>query len=123
MPSASKNKTQATAVSVDDFLATVEHEQRRADGHQLVKVYRRLTGEPPVMWGPSIIGFGRSHYRYASGREGDTGAAIFSPGVSNLTVHLADGVSNYEHLLPISVIGSRPSVPRSGGHRWAIANV
>ncbi len=93
------NKTKATDVSVDDFLAGVKNEQRRFDGRQLVELYRRITGEPPVMWGPSIIGFGKCHYKYDSGREGDMGAAGFSPGVANLTVYLVDGVAKYEHLL------------------------
>ncbi len=53
-----ENKTQATDASVDAFLGKVEPEQRRADGRMLLDMMTRITGEPPVLWGPSIIGFG-----------------------------------------------------------------
>src|SRR5690625_2510766 len=79
------------------FLARVEHDTRRADAERMVQLMREITGEPPVMWGPSIIGFGSYHYVYASGREGDAPAAGFSPRKANLVVYL---MNNYEEQYP-----------------------
>ncbi|WP_084129691.1 DUF1801 domain-containing protein [Demequina sp. NBRC 110055] len=73
------NATRPTDVPVEDFLATVTHARRRAEGTALVALMCEVTGEPAVMWGPSIIGFGTYHYRYASGREGDMPRVGFSP--------------------------------------------
>lgn len=81
-----ENKTQPTDVPVEEFLATVEHPVRRADGFALLDLMRRVTGLEPVMWGPSIVGFGTYHYRGAS-REGDTAAVGFSPRKSNLALY------------------------------------
>ena len=68
---ASENKTKPTAVSVDEYLEWIEPEQRREDAKALDRLMRRITGAAPTMWGPSIIGYGKSHYKYASGREGN----------------------------------------------------
>lgn len=92
------NKTTPTAVGVDDFLATVS-EQRREESRTCIKIMQKITGQPPVMWGPSIIGFGSYHYRYESGREGDAGAAGFSPRKAHLVIYLPDGVARHEKLL------------------------
>ena len=78
-----------TDASVDDFLACVTDEQRREDAHRLCVMMRDVTGEPPVMWGTSIIGFGAYHYRYASGHEGDAPLASFSPRSQHLVIYLA----------------------------------
>ena len=67
-----------TEASVPEFLARVPDEQRRVDAHRLCAMMRDITGEPPMMWGSSIIGFGTYHYRYASGREGDSALASCS---------------------------------------------
>ena len=56
-------KTRPTAVSVEEFIEAVEHPGRREDAHALVKLMSEISGEPPVMWGPAIIGFGKYHYR------------------------------------------------------------
>jgi hypothetical protein len=89
------NKTAPTAVSVDDFLATVS-EQRQQESREIIAIMQNLTGEPPVMWGPSIIGFGTYHYTYESGREGDSPLAGFSPRKANLVVYLTAPMSRYE---------------------------
>ena len=65
------NKTQPTTTAPKDFLASVEPERRRAEGFELLAFFDRVTGLQAKMWGPSIIGYGRYHYRYESGREGD----------------------------------------------------
>lgn len=81
------NRTRPTDAPVEGFLAGVEHPIRRADGQRLLAMMRDVTGEPAVMWGPSIVGFGRHHYRYETGREGDAAAVGFSPRKSSLSIY------------------------------------
>jgi hypothetical protein len=81
------NKTQATGASVQDFLAAVEHPVRREDGFRLLALMSEVTGQQPQMWGPTIVGFGRYHYKYASGREGDAAAVGFSPRKASLSLY------------------------------------
>jgi Domain of unknown function (DU1801) len=80
-----------TGAAVDEFLARVPDEQRRQDARQLCAMMQEITGQSPVMWGTSIIGFGTYHYRYASGREGDSALASFSPRAQQLAVYLVGG--------------------------------
>ncbi|UYP18367.1 DUF1801 domain-containing protein [Rhodococcus sp. Z13] len=82
-----ENKTQPTDRPVPDFLDAVEHPVRRADGWTLHDLMHEVTGENAVMWGPSMVGFGRYHYRYDSGREGDSLAVGFSPRKTNLALY------------------------------------
>lgn len=82
------NKTQPTDVPVADFLATVEPARRRDEGARLVEIFREVTGVEPVMWGPSIVGFGTWHYRYDSGREGDFMRCGFSPRKAKHSLYL-----------------------------------
>jgi len=77
-----------TGAPVEDFLARVPNAQRREDARRLCALMRQITGEPPAMWGPSIIGFGTYHYRYASGREGDSALASYSPRGQHLAIYL-----------------------------------
>ncbi|MBK8900300.1 MAG: DUF1801 domain-containing protein [Anaerolineaceae bacterium] len=85
-----ENKTKPTSASVDDFIANIENPRRRTDALTALKMYREVTGLPPVMWGPSIIGFGSLHYVYETGREGDMPAAAFSPRKANMTFYVGD---------------------------------
>jgi hypothetical protein len=94
---ASDPKTVPTSADVDAFLEAVPAENRRADAYALLELMRSVTGEPPVMWGPSIVGFGSYHYRYESGRTGDAPLAGFSPRKANLVVYLVGG---YEDRYP-----------------------
>jgi hypothetical protein len=87
----SEAETRPTDTHVADFVAGVENEQRRADAQTLIGLMSEVTGEPPVMWGSSIIGFGSYHYRYASKREGDAPLAGFSPRKQQLVVYLVGG--------------------------------
>lgn len=82
-----QNKTQPTAASVEEFLAGVEHPVRRADGCRLLELMSGITGEEAQMWGPTIVGFGRYHYKYDSGREGDAAAVGFSPRKGSLSLY------------------------------------
>ena len=82
-------QTVETDASVDAFIDGVEHPRRREDARVLVALMERATGTPPKMWGPAIIGFGKCHYRYESGREGDMPRVGFSPRKQNLALYLA----------------------------------
>ena len=81
--------TRPTDASVEGFLARVPSEQRREDARRLCAMMQEITGEPPAMWGTSIVGFGAYHYRYASGHEGDAPLAGFSPRSQHLVIYLA----------------------------------
>ncbi len=92
-------KTARSDDSVQAFLASVEDEGKRADCLALVELMKEITGEPPAMWGSSIVGFGQYHYRYASGREGDWFKVGFAPRKQNLTLYLMSGFGEYDSLL------------------------
>jgi hypothetical protein len=77
-----------TGASVAGFLDRVPDERRREDARRLCAMMQEITGEPPAMWGASIIGFGAYHYRYASGHEGDSALASFSPRSQHLAIYL-----------------------------------
>lgn len=81
-------QTRQTDASVEDFLNSVENEERRNDGFRLLEMYKRVTGEEPKMWGPAIIGFGNRKYKYPDGREMDWMVAAFSPRKQNLTLYV-----------------------------------
>lgn len=84
-------KTKENDGDVTAFLAGVPDAQRRADAQRLLGIFRRVTKEPPRMWGASMVGYGRYHYTYATGREGDWFIAGFSPRKQDLTVYLMCG--------------------------------
>lgn len=85
--------------NVHEFVAGVTPEVRRQDAEILIDLFERVTGEEPRMWGPSTIGFGQYHYKYATGREGDAGAAGFAPAKAATTIYLPDGVQAYREKL------------------------
>ena len=91
-------KTRPTDASVKEFLESVEHPTRRADGFELLQIMKDVIREEPVMWGTSIIGFGTYHYKYASGREADWLKVGFSPRKRSLTVYLTPGLDEIENL-------------------------
>lgn len=82
------NKTHATAASVDAFIDKQPKEEVRDDCRALMKLMHELTGEKPYMYGPSIVGFGTYHYKYASGHEGDAPLLAFSPRKPELVIYL-----------------------------------
>lgn len=98
MPNA-RNKTQPTAIDPADFIASVDHPTRRADAEALDRLFRRVTGFQPRMWGPSIIGYGQYHYVYDSGREGDFLATGFSPRKANLSIYIMPGYGDFGAIL------------------------
>lgn len=91
--------TRPTDADVAAFLDAVEHPVRRRDAETLLALMRRVTGQEAQMWGPTIVGFGSYHYRYASGREGDAPGAGFSPRTAASTVYLLDGFDGREDVL------------------------
>jgi hypothetical protein len=92
-------KTKKTAASVKDFLNRVPNERKRKDSFAVLKLMQEVTGAKPAMWGPSIVGFGQYHYKYASGREGDMPLAGFSPRKQALTLYITAGFDGYGELL------------------------
>ena len=92
-------KTQPTERSVTDYLNSVEDEQKRRDCYTLLDLMQSVTGAEPVMWGDAIVGFGRYHYRGASGREGDWFVTGFAPRKRDLTVYLMSGFDAAADLL------------------------
>lgn len=94
----SQNKTQPTGASVEAFIDGVENEIRRRDARTLLALMKKITGEPPKMWGPSIIGFGKYHYKYESGREGDFLMTGFSPRKTATVVYVMGGVSETDEI-------------------------
>jgi len=97
--SQAQNKTVPNSHSVDAFLQTVDDEKKRADCFRILDMMGEITGEPPVMWGGSIVGFGTYHYKYESGREGDMLMTGFSPRKSNLTLYIMPGFGRYAELM------------------------
>ncbi|TCL08420.1 uncharacterized protein DUF1801 [Shimia isoporae] len=95
----SGNKTVPTGQDVPAFLATIEPARRRDDGLALLDLFGRVTGFEAKMWGPSIVGFGRYHYRYESGRTGDFLATGFSPRKANLSIYIMPGYQDYSDIL------------------------
>ena len=93
------NTTQATDISVESFLASVEPDRKREEARQLDALFQRVTGWQPLMWGPSMIGYGEYHYRYESGREGDFLATGFSPRKSRHSIYILPGYGDYGDIL------------------------
>ena len=89
-------KTKPTKASVKEFLNQVPEKERREDCFAVAKIMEEITGEKPKMWGPSIVGFGTRHYKYASGREGDWPVAAFSPRKTDLTLYILTGSEDKE---------------------------
>ena len=84
-----ENKTRATGASIENYLASRASATQRSDCEVLTFMLRRVTGEPPKMWGPSIVGFGSYKYRYESGRTGESSLTGFAIRGKELVVYLA----------------------------------
>jgi hypothetical protein len=92
-------KTIPSRVSVDTFLKGITDDSKRADCYQILEIMRKATKAEPKMWGTSIIGFGKYHSMYPSGREGDWFLTGFSPRKQNLTLYMNGGFVEFEDLL------------------------
>ena len=102
---AKENKTKPETKSVAAFLAEVVPAGRADEGRVLADLFTRASGQEPVMWGPSIIGFGTYHYRYESGHEGDSPRVGFSPRKAKLVCYLK-----------LDSVGAAPLLARLGKH-------
>lgn len=88
---AAKNKTAETEVNVVDFINSfVDNEQKKKDSFRLIELMRDWSGFEPRMWGPTIIGFGKFHYKYPSGHEGDAPLLGFSPRKAEFSLYVTD---------------------------------
>lgn len=90
-----ENKTKITAVEVDDFL-TALGDDKISDSRWLIKLMQKATGEAPKMWGPSIIGFGKYHYRYESGHAGESCLIGFSPRKREFVLYIGPGFEPFQ---------------------------
>jgi hypothetical protein len=95
-----ENKTKETDASVEGYLAAIKDEERRKDCVALTKLMAKATKHPPRMWGSSIVGFGSYHYRYESGREGDTCLVGFSSRKSDISVYGLISAPGHKELIP-----------------------
>ena len=105
-----ENKTQPTDADVEAYLATVAPPRRQDDSFALLKMMKRITRFDPVMWGDSIVGFGRYHYKYDSGREGAFFLTGFAPRKAAMTVYIMPGFKQYQAQLA-----------RLGKHRHSVS--
>lgn len=94
-----KNKTTETEKSVTEFIDNISDDTKRNDCFELIKVIKKLTKLKPKMWGPSIVGFGSHHYKYDSGREGNSPNFSFSPRASSIALYLSANFDNRAELL------------------------
>ena len=97
---ATKNKTTYTQVDVGEFIETyVDNEQKKVDSYKLIELMTEWSGYEPKMWGPTIIGFGNYHYKYASGHEGDAPMIGFSPRKPEFTLYVCSPTGDSKRLL------------------------
>lgn len=92
-------KTQKNDGSVSEFLDSVADEKKRQDCYEILEIMEEATAAEAKMWGSSIVGFGSYHYKYASGREGDSFLTGFAPRKKSLTLYIMSGFTEYDMLL------------------------
>lgn len=92
-------KTKPSGISVEKHIAAITNQEQRRDAQALVALMRRVTKQAPKMWGPSIVGFGSYHCKYASGHEGDSALAGFAPRKSEFAVYIVAGFEGQENLV------------------------
>jgi len=94
------NKAQFTDEDLISFIERfTDNESKRKDSLELIRIMQEVSGHPPRMWGPSIIGFGSYHYRYDSGHEGDAPLLGFSPRKAAISLYVFTGLDEHAHLL------------------------
>ncbi|WP_096187698.1 DUF1801 domain-containing protein [Evansella halocellulosilytica] len=92
-------KTKENDSSVIEFIEGVESPKKREDAYKLLDIFTETTGYPAKMWGQSMVGFGKYHYKYESGHEGDAMLVGFSPRKAKISLYFATGMSDREALL------------------------
>lgn len=98
MPAKTKTKStdEHVLTFINDFADT---EQKKEDSIELIRLMQEVSGFEPRMWGPTIVGFGNYHYKYASGHEGDAPLLGFSPRKAALSLYVFTGLEEHKHLL------------------------
>lgn len=94
-----ENKTKKNTASVASCLSAIDDPRKRSDAKKVAAMMRRATGKRARMWGSSIIGFGKYHYKYESGREGDYALVALSPRKQNLVVYIMPGFDTFPALM------------------------
>jgi hypothetical protein len=94
-----EQKTKENDQNVEAFLNSIDDEKKRQDSFVILDLMKQVTGLTPKMWGSSMVGFGRYHYKYASGHEGDAFLTGFSPRKQNLTIYIMAGFEQYDELM------------------------
>ena len=92
-------KTKPHNASVTAFLNAVENKTRKRDAHTINEIMTRISGEKPTMWGPTLVGFGSYHYKYDSGREGDSMITGFSPRKSAMSLYIMPGYGEFDDIM------------------------
>ncbi|MFS0821876.1 DUF1801 domain-containing protein [Bacillus sp. 1P02SD] len=92
-------KTKENDASVIEFIEKVDNPKKKEDAYRLLDVFTETSGYPAKMWGPSIIGFGSYHYKYATGHEGDAPLVGFSPRKAKISLYFATGDTKRQELL------------------------
>lgn len=92
-------KTKPSKASIEKFLNSIKDDKKRSYSYTILELMKNITKEEPIMWGPSIIGFGSYHYKYESGREGDWFLTGFSPRKENLTLYIISGFKRYDDIM------------------------
>jgi hypothetical protein len=96
-----KNKTTETKASVSAYLNEIQDEQRRKDCKEIAALMEKESGFKPKMWGTAIVGFGSYHYKYDSGREGDSPLVGFSNRANAISLYVYDCDGEKDGLLKI----------------------
>ena len=109
-----ENKTKPTDAKVAAFIAALDNPVRRSDAERLLEIYGEITGMEPILWGPSIIGYGSYHYKYESGREGDSCRAGFSTRKTSLSIYLVSGYSDGEASATMAALRDRLGKHKTG---------
>lgn len=94
-----ENKTKPNSASVAAFLNTIDDARKRSDAKKIGAMMRRATGKRATMWGPSIVGYGKYHYKYDSGHQGDWALVGYSPRKQNLVVYIGPGFKPFSSLM------------------------
>lgn len=92
-------KTIPNDKSVTAFLDSIDKDQKREDSYAILELMREITNEDPIMWGESIVGFGRYHYKYSNGKDAEWFLTGFSPRVQSLTLYIMSGFDEHNELL------------------------
>jgi hypothetical protein len=94
-----EQKTKSTGHSVQGFIESIADEGVRDDCMELISIMKKITRQEPVLWGGSIIGFGKYHYKYDSGHEGDSCLTGFAPRKQNISLYVMPGFTAHTNLL------------------------